>query len=152
MPNWCYNRVRIDADSDQQDKLKEIYEIFENHSDPFNQILPIPDFKNIPNEKGELPVLEQKLNPDGSVFYETYNFPDGRNDDRWYSWCVDNWDTKWEPDMHDIDYEDSEILRLTFNTAWSPPEGVMTKLREKFPDVTFQCFYDEPGCEIAGYY
>ena len=52
MPNWCYNRVRIDADSDQVEKLKEIYEIFENHSDPFNQILPIPDFKNIPNDKG----------------------------------------------------------------------------------------------------
>ena len=62
MPNWCYNRVRIDADSDQVEQLKEIYEIFENNSDPFNQILPIPDFKNIPNEKGELPKLEQHKN------------------------------------------------------------------------------------------
>ena len=43
-------------------------------------------------------------------------------------------------------------LAHTFNTAWSPPQGVITKLREKFPDVNFQCFYDEPGCEIAGYY
>ena len=57
MPNWCYNRVRIDADSDQVEQLKEIHDIFENHSDPFNQILPIPDFKNIPNDKGELPIL-----------------------------------------------------------------------------------------------
>jgi len=152
MPNWCYNRVRIDADSDQVEQLKEIHDIFENHSDPFNQILPIPDFKNIPNEKGELPKLEQMKNPDGSILWETYNFPDGKNDDRWYHWCVDNWDTKWEPDMAGIEYEDSEILAITFNTAWSPPEGVITKLREKFPDVTFQCFYDEPGCEIAGYY
>ena len=31
MPNWCYNRVRIDADSDQVEQLKEIHEIFENH-------------------------------------------------------------------------------------------------------------------------
>ena len=54
--------------------------------------------------------------------------------------------------MAGIEYEDSEILAITFNTAWSPPEGVIIKLREKFPDVTFQCFYDEPGCEIAGYY
>ena len=38
MPNWCYNRVRIDADSDQVEQLKEIYEIFENHSDPFNPV------------------------------------------------------------------------------------------------------------------
>ena len=112
----------------------------------------MPDFKTIPNEKGELPKLEQMKNPDGSILWETYNFPDGKNDDRWYHWCVENWDTKWEPDMHGIEYEDSEILAITFNTAWSPPEGVMTKLREKFPDVSFSCFYDEPGCEAAGYY
>ena len=96
MPNWCYNRIRIDADSDTSDQLKEIYEIFDNHSDPFNQILPIPDFKNIPNDKGELPKLEQRFNPDGSLFYETYNFPDGKNDDRWYHWCIANWGTKWD--------------------------------------------------------
>ncbi len=148
MPNWCHNRVTAYGN---EDKIKEIEKIFESKT-PFNDIFPMPDFKTIPNENGELPKIEQMKNPDGSILWETYNWSDGTNDDRWYSWCVDNWDTKWEPDMHDIDYEDSEILRLTFNTAWSPPEGVITKLREKFPELTFQCFYDEPGCEIAGYY
>ena len=152
MPNWCYKRIRIDADTDTAEQLKEIYEIFENHSDPFNQILPIPDFKNIPNDKGELPKLEQRLNPDGSVFYETYNFSDGTNDDRWYMWCVNNWGTKWDACDKSVEYEDSEILALTFNTAWSPPEGIVEKLREKYPELNFQCFYDEPGMEIAGYY
>ena len=152
MPNWCYNRIRIDADSDQVDQLKEIHDIFENHEDPFNQILPIPDFKNIPNEKGELPVLRRELNKDGSVFYETYDFPDGKNDDRWYYWCIDNWGTKWECSELDIEYSDDEILELTFSTAWSPPEGIMNKLKEDYPDLSFTCFYDEPGMEIAGYY
>ena len=153
MPNWCYNRVRIDADPDQVKKLKEIHDIFENHSDPFNQILPIPDFKNIPNEKGELPILEQHKGKDGEVMWETYNFPDGKNDDRWYHWCIDNWGTKWEPDILDVDGDqDSEMLEITFNTAWSPPQGVVEAMREKYPKLTFQCFYYEPGCEIAGYY
>ena len=152
MPNWCYNRIRVDADSDQVEQLKEIYEIFENHSDPFNQILPIPDFKNIPNEKGERPILEQHKNDEGEVMWETYNCPDGTNDDRWYSWWIENWGTKWDACDKSIDYEDSEILALTFNTAWSPPEGVVERLREKYPELSFQCFYDEPGCEIAGYY
>ena len=152
MPNWCYNRVTVYADSDQVEQLKEIYEIFDKHPDPFNQILPIPDFKNIPNEKGELPKLEQHFNPDGSLFYETYNFPDGKNDDRWYMWCVNNWGTKWDACDKTVEYEDSEILALTFNTAWSPPEGIVEKLRERYPELNFQCFYDEPGCEIAGYY
>ena len=74
MPNWCYNRVTAYGN---EDKLKEIEKIFESKT-PFNDIFPMPDWKNTPNENGELPVLEQKLNPDGSIFYETYNFPSGK--------------------------------------------------------------------------
>ena len=148
MPNWCYNRVTAYGN---EEKLKEIEKIFESKT-PFNDIFPMPDWKNTPNENGELPVLEQKLNPDGSIFYETYNFPDGKNDDRWYMWCVNNWGTKWDACDKSVEYEDSEILALTFNTAWSPPEGIVEKLREKYPELSFQCFYDEPGMESAGYY
>ena len=152
MPNWCYNRIQVYGDSTTVDQVKEIHDIFENHKDPFNQILPIPDFKTIPNDKGELPVLEQMKNPDGSIAWETYNFPDGKNDDRWYHWCIDNWGTKWDVSELDIEYLDDEQLELTFSTAWSPPEGIVEKLREKYPDLSFSCFYDEPGMEAAGYY
>ena len=152
MPNWCYNRITVyGQDEGSEEKLKEIEKIFETKQ-PFNEIYPIPDFKTIPNEKGELPNRTVKYRPDGTMFYETYDFSDGKNDDRWYHWCIENWGTKWEPDIADIDYEDSEILRLTFNTAWSPPEGIVEKLREKYPELSFSCFYDEPGMEVAGYY
>ena len=150
MPNWCRNRITVYG-NEQTDKIKEVEKIFESKT-PFNDIFPMPDWKNTPNENGELPVLHQEFNKNGDLFYETYNFPDGKNDDRWYSWCVDNWETKWEASEVEFECDDSEILTITFDTAWSPPEGVMTKLREKFPDVSFQCFYDEPGCEAAGYY
>ena len=33
-------------------------------------------------------------------YYGKPKFPDGKNDDRWYHWCVENWDTKWD-DMHE---------------------------------------------------
>ena len=65
---------------------------------------------------------------------------------------LSNWGTKWDACDKSIDYEDSEILALTFNTAWSPPEGIVERLRDKYPELTFQCFYDEPGMESAGYY
>ena len=152
MPNWCYNRVNVYGDSDTVDQVKEIYEIFENSKTPFNDIFPMPDFKTIPNENGELPKLEQMKNPDGSILWETYNFPDGKNDDRWYHWCVENWGTKWDVSELNIEYLDDEQLELTFSTAWSPPEGIIEKLREKYPDLSFSCFYDEPGMEVAGYY
>ena len=151
MPNWCYNRITIYGDSETEAKLKEIEETFRK-AQPFNEIFPVPDFKNIPNEEGVLPVLKQEFNKDGKLMWETYNFPDGKNDDRWYMWCVNNWGTKWDAGDVDIEYNDSEILELEFDTAWSPPEGIMEKLREKYPELSFQCFYDEPGMEAAGYY
>ena len=151
MPNWCRNRITVFG-NDQTEKIKEVEKIFESKT-PFNDIFPMPDWKNTPNENGELPVLHQEFNKNGDLFYETYNFPDGKNDDRWYHWCIDNWGTKWEPDIASVDGDqDSEMLELVFNTAWSPPQGVVEKMREKYPKLTFQCFYDEPGCEIAGYY
>ena len=78
MPNWCYNRVTAYGD---EDKLKEIEKIFESKT-PFNDIFPMPDFKTIPNEKGELPKLEQMKNPDGSILWETcllYTSPSPRD-------------------------------------------------------------------------
>ena len=151
MPNWCENRVRLSDNGDNSEQFDKLVKLLDG-PDPFNSIFPRPDFTKIPNSKGELPKKEEIKNDKGEVVAETFNFPDGKNDDRWYHWCIDNWGTKWEPDINEIGYEDSEMLELVFNTAWSPPQGVVEKMREKYPDSTFQCFYDEPGCEIAGYY
>ena len=95
---------------------------------------------------------QKQENDKGEIVWETYNFPDGKNDDRWYHWCIENWGTKWDACDKSVDYEDDEILALTFNTAWSPPEGIVEKLRERYPELSFSCFYDEPGMESAGYY
>ena len=52
----------------RQKRLKEVEKIFESKT-PFNDIFPMPDWKTIPNEKGELPKLEQHKmkNPDGYI-------------------------------------------------------------------------------------
>ena len=150
MPNWCRNRVTVYSDA--KEPIEKIQKIFENKKNVFGQIIQEPDWKRLPNEKGEFPVLEQHKNPKtGEIIFETYNFPDGKNDDRWYHWCIENWGTKWDICDKSVDY-DEECLELTFNTAWSPPEGIVEKLREKYPDLSFSCFYDEPGMESAGYY
>ena len=149
MPNWCRNRVTASGDEKQ---ISKIAEIFSDKKSIFNHIVQSPDWKRLPNEKGEFPKLEQMKNPKGEVMWETYNFPDGKNDDRWYYWCIDNWGTKWDVSELDIEYADDEILELTFSTAWSPPQGIMEELKNRYPDLGFTCFYDEPGMEVAGYY
>ena len=150
MPNWCRNRVTVFGDSEE---IEKVTKIFKDEKSIFDNIIKSPDWRRLPNEKGEFSKLEQHKNPKtGEVMWETYNFPDGKNDDRWYHWCCENWGTKWECSELDIEYADDEILELTFSTAWSPPEGVMQELKNRYPDLGFTCFYDEPGMEIAGYY
>ena len=154
MPNWCKNRVRVwsgmsDTETEQLNRIKEI---FESKDTVFGKIIPSPDWANIPNEDGELPVRIEHKNTEGEVIFTTLEFPKSKKgDDRWYQFCVQNWGTKWEAyDFCTTDIEE-DSAEFTFNTAWGPPEGIFDKIREDYPDVGISWFYDEPGCEIAGY-
>ena len=149
MPNWCKNRV--DFYSENKEDLNKVLDIFSNKESIFGQIIPEPDWKTTPNDKGELPIKEEIKNSDGEIVAETYNFPDGKNDDRWYHWCVDNWGTKWDMCDKFTAEIDEGWAEFGFMTAWAPPSGIYDKIVEDFPDVGISWFYDEPGCEVAGY-
>ena len=149
MPNWCHNRVSFYSDNEQD--ISKLNEIFES-DEPFNKILPSPDWKNTPNDKGELPILREMKSPrTGEVFHRTWDFPDGTNDDRWYNWNNSNWGTKWEVADVECDHFEPNSFECEFETAWSPAEGIFHALREQFPDVDISWFYDEPGMQVAGY-
>ena len=155
MPNHCYNRVTFySANTEDVAKLKKIFE----GEQVFGQIIPEPDWANTPlltsdnrfgtkyGNDGELPQMVEDTFP-RSVFKST-----GITDQRWYDWRLHNWDTKWDAYDVQVDggYDDDEIT-VEFNTAWSPPEAICNAIREQYPEATVQWFYDEPGCEIAGY-
>ena len=150
MPNWCRNRVTVFG---TEQEISEVEKIFASKDTVFGKIIPSPDWANIPNEDGELPkVVEHKNKQTGEVSFVTTEFPSGKQDSRWYDWNIANWDTKWDiAGSVQFEYEDSEQIEITFNTAWSPPESICHKLREMFPDLSVSWFYDEPGMEVAGY-
>ena len=150
MPNWCRNRVTVYSDNTQP--IEKIKKIFEDKKNIFGQIIKEPDWRRLPNEKGEFSKLKQHFGKDGEVMFETHEFPDGKNDDRWYQWNITNWGTKWDACNVEIDYADESQIEITFDTAWSPPEPICARLREMFGDlVSVSWFYDEPGMELAGY-
>ena len=157
MPNWCHNRVEIYSDNPED--LKQIKSIFEAKR-PLHEIIPEPDWLNTPAEtdlkdtadnpiakKGELPVP-----PDPNEKWGTSTFKStGRADERWYNWRISNWGIKWDLDDVEIqDWDDHQII-YTFETPWGPPEYICSALREKFEDISITWFFDEPGCELAGY-
>ena len=162
MPNHCHNRVTFYNGNDTDESRKQIEDIramFDEES-IFTQIIPEPDWANTPlmtsqvkrysfsdpiGKVGELPQYTE--DPWRRLVFKST----GQSDDRWYDWRCQNWDTKW--DAYDVEFvdEDPDQFEVTFNTAWSPPEAICSALREQYPDLSISWFYDEPGCEIAGY-
>ena len=149
MPNWCDNRVTISSNTEDDSQFKELVAKFQVER-PFNEIYPKPDFTKIPNSKGELPIKEVHKNDKGEIVCETFNFPDGQNDDRWYHWCSNNWGTKWDVNVVESEVDEG-YAEFEFQTAWAPASGIFDKIKEDYPDVAISWFYDEPGMEIAGY-
>ena len=153
MPNHCYNRVTVypsgDNEASSLDQIETLKDIFEGES-VFPQIIPEPDWANLPLMSSDKSYALQKGNvgelPVNGRFQST-----NIADDRWYDWRIQNWDTKWDAYDVSIDDDDPEQLEVSFNTAWAPPEAICSAIREQYPDVSVSWFYDEPGCEIAGY-
>ena len=154
MPNHCYNRVDIGCNSDsetKQQQFKTLLSIFES-SDPFNRIIPEPNWGLLQDPKrGEFSKVEQMKSPNGDVICESRRWSDGSQDDRWYNWRLHHWDTKWEAYDKELEDVDEDTFRVTFNTAWSPPEAIYAKIREKFSEL-YVTWFDEPGMEIASYF
>ena len=152
MPNHCYNRVTVYGSGDNwdtdetRDQIAKIKEIFEGES-IFTHFIPEPDWATTPNKDGELPTQPANDNQHHMPFFKSTD----KTDDRWYDWRLQHWDTKWDAYDVEVTDDDPDQLEVTFNTAWSPPQAVCYAMRELYPDLSVSWFYDEPGCEIAGY-
>ena len=169
MPNHCHNRVTFY--SDDTTAILKLHKVFsralknddntETTKTVFGEFVPEPDWTKIPlnentvkeyswdnprGEVGELPVMSEDP-------FKGLHFPStGKQDDRWYNWRCQNWGTKWDAYSMEIDEVDMPNgFEVTFETAWSPPEEVCYAIKEQYDDLSISWFYDEPGCEVAGY-
>ena len=66
MTNWCEIRVRLSDNGETSAQFDRLCKILDGDN-PFNAIYPQPDWKNIPNEDGELPITEDHKDADGKV-------------------------------------------------------------------------------------
>ena len=169
MPNHCHNRVTFY--SDDTTAILKLHKVFsralknddntETTKTVFGEFIPEPDWTKVPlnentvqeyswdkprGEVGELPVMSEDP-------FKGLHFPStGKQDDRWYNWRCQNWGTKWDAYSMEIDEVDMPNgFEVTFETAWSPPEEVCYAIKEQYDDLSISWFYDEPGCEVAGY-
>lgn len=93
----------------------------------------IDELQDILNKHmSELPEEEQdtwEIGVNSAVNIVKYGYPN------WYDWSVDTWGTKWNACGYceGIDYSDFE--HFEFDTAWSAPIPVLSKLSEMFPKI-----------------
>ena len=158
MPNWCSNEVEIDGT--EEDIAKFVDECFTDFKTArgkmkaesvkvldFAKVMPEPDYDK-PQKDGT---------HNNGVQKELHDvMPD------WWNWRNNNWGTKWNlvpskgGDLYTYTIEQSNgmgngWLRLDFDTAWSPPNGIYNAIVDKYPDLDINWFYREDGVQMAGW-
>jgi len=100
-----------------------------------------------------IPIPEELQNtvspaPDGAVGVN-YN---GTEYTDWYSFCVNEWGTKWDVECYGAPEisNDGKTMRVSFDSAWSPPTEAYRKLEEQ--GFVVDALYYEPGMGFCGEY
>ena len=147
MPNHCESNLRVTGDTKTIDKMLERYS--GEVTIDANKIIPYPQEYAEADRKSEEAI--ERARKGEITFEEAYRVKDGYNNGG-YSWCVENWGTKWGM------YEFSEIdrtstgIQVGFQTAWEPPLPIIRKMSEEFPELLFTLTYIEEGNGFSGVY
>ena len=126
MPNWCNNTISL---SGPKDKVKAIFD----------------------KAKAEDALLQQ-LDPMPKELEGTTSPSDG---DNWYDWRINNWQTKWDVDVENLEFKedgDTGIIEGWFDSAWSPPTGAYDTFLAKNEDCSIKSYYYEGGMDFGGFY
>ena len=134
MPNWCNNIVTLTHEDPAQ--IKRVVDSLQVGL--FNEFIPMPD---------QLRNTEMSTATPEEVYAKNVQdcgYPS------WYEFAIAEWDTKWDACTPDILAQTDTSIKLTFDTAWSPPIAVFDKLHELGFDV--EAYYHEGGMAYYGEY
>ena len=139
MPNHCYNELIVNGTQEHIDEVFLFIASGEGDFD-FNKIIPYPEhFKQRDDDASATKPTEV------AAFIEKYGDRNDGYNSGGYTWCCDNWGTKWN--AYEVVRRDYSLF---FQTAWAPPKPVIVALAKLFPDVTFHLEFFEHGMEFAG--
>ena len=143
MPNWCSNYISVRGS--RQEAVQKLADAFDA-GELCQAVIPCPE----------------DLNREGSAAHggpnaELYEQIRAENLEKhgysnWYDFHVARWGTKWDISVQaecDRD-EDGLGFNGSFDTAWSPPMGVVEKLIADGYEVTL--YYYESGMGFVGKY
>jgi len=142
MPNWAQNVVTFRHDDPAM--VRRVVQAYENER-------LMGEFRPTPVE-----LMDERSTTYGGPNKEQQDALRASNLERfghanWYDWRAANWGTKWDigPGGSEV-ADDGLSVRLSFDSAWSPPIQFYEKMEEL--GFTVDAFYYEPGMGFCGRY
>lgn len=139
MPNWCYNDLTLRGDAEEIGRYLDLV----SGGDPsasgdlsewdLTRVHPMPEILH--GTTSGFTRNEERAK-EWSRLSDVAEAETGHRD--WYSWAIANWGTKWAPNVTDA-YGDN----IRFETAWCPPDELIRRSSEMFPNLTFTMLSNE---------
>lgn len=144
MPNWCSNYISVRGTNAAE--VKRLADAFDS-GELCDAVIPVPQAlkDTVAGSHGD-PDKQKALEQQEQANLAKYGV---RN---WYDFCVSRWGTKWDINTtSECDRDDDGLgFNGSFDTAWSPPMGVVERLEAQGYEVTL--YYYEPGMCFVGKY
>lgn len=156
MPNWCYNSLIVSGNKEEladfvsktiipvNTSSEEEYD--ETQRFTFSILHPIP--LPLKGDYSPLPKLENETEDEFKARMNENKRLYGAKD--WYDWSINNWGTKWDCSSTIVNELTENILKVNFNTAWSPPISWFEKVIPMYPQLEFTLIFDEEGDSFCG--
>jgi hypothetical protein len=142
MPNWCSNNITI---SGPVETIKTLWD--EANSEDgglLNAMVPMPKELKDTTSPSDLDQETQAL------MIKKFGASD------WYSWCVNNWGTKWDINTEGLEFTDNgdgtASIDGWFESAWAPPIGAYEKFLDDMDNCSINASYYEMGMDYAGFW
>ena len=127
MPNWCANGITLRHADPQM-----IERVLNAKDGLLQEFIPCP--KELTEAVANFTTNEAMV--------AKYGFSS------WYDWSINNWGTKWDFSLENVEREDANTVTAAFDSAWAPPIEAYVKLCALGFEV--EGMYYEPGMQFVG--
>jgi hypothetical protein len=70
--------------------------------------------------------------------------------ENWYDWKCARWGTKWGAYNAQVERETDDLLRIDYETAWSPATPIFDELTKMYPNLVFEQHVLDEGMGFGG--
>ena len=164
MPNWCQNRLKITAPSEEAlDKALSVLTNDEGHLD-YNTLTPMPpeidpeqvgcNLTNSLAKKAYHDIYNEGVAADSDHGHDEesvkqahliHQAKEATGYANWYDWCLANWGTKWNASGAELKPTllGDDVLEVEWSSPWGMPVYWLEALIEAIPESEIEVFAEE---------